>query len=62
MVAMAEVTQRQVLDLLHEVADDVSYIRDELHEVVVMMRIMSDEAELGQQRLAELKRQYRFDH
>jgi len=61
MVAMAEVTQRQVLDLLYEVADDVSYIRDELHEVVVMMRIMNDEAELGRQRLAELKRNYGFD-
>ena len=58
MAVMREVSPRQVLDLLYEVADSVGDIQTECHEVLVLMRRMNYEAELGMQRIAEARSQY----
>jgi hypothetical protein len=58
MAAMSEVSQQQVLDLLYEVADDVSDVRAELHELLALMKKMNHEAELGMQRIVESRTGY----
>jgi hypothetical protein len=58
MAAMSEVSQQQVLDLLYEVADDVSDVRAELHELLALMKKMNHEAELGMQRIVEARTGY----
>jgi hypothetical protein len=55
MAAMGEVSQQQVLDLLYEVADDVSDVRAELNELVVLMKTINYEAEMGLQQIAEAR-------
>ena len=55
---MAEVSQRQVLDLLYEVSDSFDRLDAKLDEVLVQVRILSYEMELGMKQIAEARSWY----
>ncbi len=58
MVAMAEVSQQQILDLLYEIHDGTDRIDAKLDENIVLLRIINYEMELCLQRIAAGRSRY----